>query len=192
MNKRTIIIGGLLAVLLLGSVGAVFTTAQDSTGITPTTDPWQTHSLNGSAPFHGDSSRAIMTCQPMFRGGRDFRFIPPGVNLTAAQRSELNGTLVALREQNATMQETRLAIFQLLDSFGVYDAQLNTSISNTQRRLDILNREKELRSQGYNWTTIETMIHEEFGNNTQIIGPNSMMSDRGFGCPGPRGHGRPD
>jgi len=192
MNKRTIIIGGLLAVLLLGSVGAVFTTAQNSTGTLPTTDPWQTHSLNGTVPFHGDSSRVNMTCRPMFRGGRDFRFIPPGINLTPAQWNELNTTLASLREQNATIQETRLAIFQLLDSFGVYDAQLNTSISNTQRRLDILNREKELRSQGYNWTTIETMIHEEFGNNTQIIGPNSMMSDRGFGCPGPRGHGRPD
>lgn len=192
MKQRTILAGGLLAILLVSFVGGVITTAQNSTATTQTPDT-QAPVRNDSMPFPGNHTRGPMPFDYGFRGGH-FPFIPPGVNLTAAQWDELNDTLATLREQNATFPQMQTAIFDLLDSFGVYDAQLNASIANAQRRLDILNREKELRSQGYNWTTIETMITEEFGQNAahtaQMPAPGMMMG-RDFGCRGPHGGGKP-
>ena len=125
---------------------------------------------NDLAAFPVNGSR--MPGKHGFHSGPFNRFIPPGVTLTQEQRDELNTTIATLRQQNATPQEIRTAIQAKLDEFGVYDAQLNTTIANTEQRLTILNREKELRSQGYNWTTIDTMIAQEFGQNaTGYSGP---------------------
>lgn len=198
MRQRTILAGGLLALLLVGIVGGVITTAQNSITTTQTPDT-QAPVRNDNMPFPSNHTRDTMPFDHGFRGGHDFGFIPPGINLAPAQWEQLNNTLAVLKAQNATFEQTKIAIFDLLSSFGVYNAQLNASIANAQRRLDILNREKELRSQGYNWTTIQTMIEEEFGQNASF---DTMMPDHGMmmgpsfgGCGprgGPQGGGRPD
>ncbi len=189
MKPRTIIVGGLLAVLLVGTVSAVYTTAQDST-TTPTKDAQQPSMRNGTAPCPANCSR--MPGQHGFRQGPFSGFIPPGITLTQEQRDELNTTIATLRQQNATPQEIRTAIQAKLDEFGVYDAQLNSTIANTEQRLTILNREKELRSQGYNWTTIDTMIAQEFGQNATATGDQWMTPDHASWREEPRGGCRPN
>lgn len=95
-------------------------------------------------------------------------FYPYYPGLTAEQRQELNDTITNLRQQNATPEEIRTTIQEKLDEFGVFDNQLDTAINQTQLRLTILNREKELRTQGYNWSQINTMIQQEFGQNVSL------------------------
>ena len=70
--------------------------------------------------------------------------------------------MTTLREQNATRNEIQTAIQEKLDEFGVLDTQLDNEIEQTQQRLTILNRQKELRDEGYSWDEINTIIQEEF------------------------------
>jgi len=191
MRPRTILAGGLLAVLLLATVGVVLTTAQDSTTTPQTSSPWQTPARNDSTPFPDRCGRMNMTDMHAFHPGRFNGAIPPGITLTAAQRDELNATIAALRQQNATPAEIRTAIQAKLDEFGVFDAQLSANINRTQLRLTILNREKELRSQGYNWTAIQDLITQEYGQNATFF-HGGMTPGHDFGWDRPRGEGRPE
>lgn len=93
---------------------------------------------------------------------------PYYAGLTTEQKQELNETIANLRQQNATPQEIRTAIQEKLEEFSVFDNQLNRTMSQTQLRLMILNREKELRAQGYNWSQVNAMIQEEFGQNATL------------------------
>jgi len=52
-------------------------------------------------------------------------------------------------------------IQQKLDEFGVFDKQLDVQINRTEQTLKILNREKELRTEGYNWSAIKQTIQNE-------------------------------
>ena len=189
MTRRTIIVGGLLVVLLVGTVSAVFTTTQDSTSATRPQDTKQPSMRNGSIPFPVNCSR--MPGQQGFCHAHLGGFIPLCVTLTQEQRDELNTTIATLRQQNATPQDIRIAIQEKLDEFGVYDAQLNATIAATEQRLTILNREKELRSQGYNWTTIDTMIAQEFGQNATATGNPWMTPGHAAWREEPRGGCRP-
>lgn len=190
MTRRTLIVGGLLAVLLVGTVSAVFATTSDSTNATTTKGTRQPTWNSTMAPFPKTNSR--MPDHQGFRQGKFHGLIPLGITLTAEQRDELNATIAALRQQNATPQEIRTAIQAKLDEFGVYDAQLNATITATQQRLAILNREQDLRSQGYNWTTINTMIAAEFGQNTTGSYNPWMPPDHMSWRNGPRDGCRPD
>jgi hypothetical protein len=188
MKPRTIIAGGLLAILLIGSLGVVYTTAQTTT-TNQTTDSSQPAHHNTTKPMHDNNS----TMPPHGHGRDGLRgCIPPGINLTTEQRQELNETIASLSQENATAQEIQAAIRIKLDEFGVFDAQLNASINQTELRLKILKREQALRDQGYNWTQIESMIASEFGTNTTGPMDHNNMMDQGFGCGGPRGRSRPD
>lgn len=182
MNKHPLIAGGLLAIVLIAGLGTVYATTAQTNSNSQTTAPSIPSNQSG---FHGRCGRFNGTAPDMPRGPMMAGFY--GMNLTASQRAQLNKTMQTLRAQNATPQEMRAAMFQQLEAFGVLDAQLNASLSSTQRRLTILNREKELRSQGYNWTTIESMIAQEYGQNaTQDYGNDFGMMNG----PGPHG-GRP-
>ncbi len=161
------LIGGLLVGLLLATVGAALATGQKNNitkEMTPQIPLWNTHGMNRFGSF--------------------------AYNLTDAQQAELEDLITSLRDQNATPAEIRTAIQEKLDEFGVLDAQLDNEIAQTQQRLTILNRQKELRNEGYNWDEIRNIIIDEFDlQNTSGIGQD-MMFEHGFKCGpygGPRG-----
>jgi hypothetical protein len=167
------IIGGLFAGMIIATIGAVYANAQTSTttdGTTPDepVSMERRHNMNGCSPL--------------------------GFNLTEEQHTELQELIVSLKEQNATPQEIQAAIQQKLDEYGVLDKQLDKEIQQTEQQLTILNREKELRNEGYNWSEIRTIIQNEFDlQNTTGFGPGMMygqgVENRPCGGPhgGPRG-----
>lgn len=134
-------VGGLLIGLLIATIGAVAATGQTDDATDDLTPP--------EHPFGG--AHGMMGCG-MF-----------GYNLTDEQQSELEELMTNLREQNATPDEMRTAIQEKLDEFGVLDAQLDNEITRTEEQLTMLNREKELRDEGYSWNEITSIIEEEFG-----------------------------
>jgi hypothetical protein len=157
------LVGGLLVGLLIATIGAAFATGQtDDT----------TNDILPEPPF-GDR-------QGMIGLG------PFGSELTDEQQTELEELLTDLRDQNATPEEIRTAMQEKLDEFGVLDTRLDNEIAQTEQRLTILNRQKELRNDGYNWDEISGIIEDEFGlENATGIGWD-MMGGHGFGH-GPHG-----
>jgi hypothetical protein len=118
------------------------------------------------------------------------RLGPFASELTDAQKTELKGLMATLKTQNATPEEIRTAIQEKLDEFGVLDTRLDNEIVQTEQRLTILNRQKTLRNEGYNWDEIRNIIDDEFDlQNASDIGQD-MMFEHGFKCGpcgGPRG-----
>jgi hypothetical protein len=177
MNTRKKLIAGLMAAMVIGTIGAVFATAQTN-GTTPdiTTQKISRNiqDQNRTRFFDGNMTNGM----GMF-GCLDY-------NLTTDQQTELQQLMTTLRDQNATPQEIRAVIQQKLEEFGVFDTQLDNQIAQTEQRLTILNREKELRNQGYNWTEIRNMIQDEFDLQNSTNRNLGMMQGKGFG----RGPGR--
>jgi DNA-binding transcriptional MerR regulator len=138
------IIGGLLVGMLLATVGVVLATEQD--------DDTSSDTTNTPVPQLSFDGRHGMCEFGMF-----------GSELTDEQQTELEDLMTSLREQNATHDEIRTAIQEKLDEFGVFDKRLDSEIAQTEQRLSILTRQKELRDEGYNWTEINSIIQDEFG-----------------------------
>jgi len=177
MNTRKKLIAGLTAAMIIGIIGAVFATAQtDGTTLDSTTHKMSrnTQDQNRTRFFDGNMTHGM----GMF-GCFDY-------NLTTDQQTELQQLMSTLRDQNATPQEIRAAVQQKLEEFGVFDTQLDNQIAQTEQRLTILNREKELRNQGYNWTEVRNMIQDEFDLQNSTNGDLGMMQGQGF----ERGSGR--
>ena len=63
---------------------------------------------------------------------------------------------------------------------GIFDERLTSAIENTEQRLTILNREKELRDQGYTWDEINEIIQEEFDTEVPIGMGFNMNEGPGF------------
>jgi len=82
--------------------------------------------------------------------------------LTEEQQDEIDAMIASLTEEGATCEEIREAIHAKLDEMGILDEQLDNAIEHTEQRLEILNRENELRDQGYSWEEINDIIQEEF------------------------------
>ena len=166
------LIGGLLAGLLVATIGAALATGQtddatddtsnESTPTTPIDVPFRDH------------------CGMMGFG-------MCGYDLTDEQQTELEELMTSLREQNATPDEMRTAIQEKLDEFGVLDTQLDNEIAQAEERLTILNREKELRDEGYSWDEITSILEEEFGLDNAIGFQMGMMGPHGG--PGHEFHG---
>lgn len=165
-NTHKKVIGGLLVGLLIATIGAAFATGQDD----DTTDDTTTDTFP----------------QKMFEERKEMMGIGPfGSELTDEQQTELQDLMTSLREQNATAEEMRTALKEKLDEFGVLDTRLENEIACTEQRLTILNRQKELRDEGYSWDEISGIIEDEFGlENATDIGWN-MMGGHRFGH-GPR------
>ena len=158
INKK--LVGGLLIGLMFTAIGTVLVTAQADVTTQETIPP---------IPF----------------GGRH-GFGPYAYNLTEDQQAEIEEILATLREQNATREEVQAAIQDKLEEFGVLDIQLENEIAQTQQRLEILNREKELRDEGYSWDEINTIIQDEFGLEEPICLDIGIPKCSGFGQ-GPHG-----
>jgi len=161
------LVGGLLVGILIATVGAAFATGQtdDTTDDTIPQIPFGgRHGMNGLGPFASE--------------------------LTDAQQSELEDLMTTLRDQNATPEEIRTAIQEKLDEFGVLDTQLDNEIAQTEQRLTILNRQKELRNEGYSWEEIRNIIEDEFDLQNTTGAGQDMMFEHGFErgpCGGSRG-----
>lgn len=96
--------------------------------------------------------------------------------------------MTTFRDQNATPEEIQTAIQEKLDEYGVLDTQLDNEIAQTEQRLIILNRQKELRNEGYNWDEINTIIQDEFDLENMTYMSYDMTYGQGFGrglCGGP-------
>jgi len=184
-NAHKKLVGVLLGGLLIATIGAVLATGQtdgttdDTTNTTPPQMPFgDRHGMRGS-----DNNT---TCEPP-----QMPFGPMmgsyASSLTDEQKTELEELMTSLREQNVTPAEMKSALLEKLDEFGVLDTQLDNEIAQTEQRLTILNRQKELRNEGYSWDEINNIIEEEFGENATGFSWN-MMSGLGHGH-GP--HGEP-
>lgn len=161
-NTHKKVIGGLLVGLLIATIGAAFATGQDDDTIDEATTDTFPH-----IPFEG--RKEMMGIGPF------------GSELTDEQQTELQDLMTSLREQNATPEQMRTVLQEKLDEFGVLDTRLENEIARTEQRLTILNRQKDLRDEGYSWDEISGIIEDEFGlENATEIGWN-MMSGHGFG-----------
>ena len=165
------LVGGLLVGLLIATIGAALATGQtddttddttnDATSDTPAQPPYgNRQSMTGLGPFASE--------------------------LTDEQQTELEDLMTGLKDQNATPDEMRTAIQEKLDEFGVLDTRLDNEIAQAEQRLTILNRQKELRNEGYSWDEINGIIEDEFTlKNTTGFGWD-MTGGYGFGH-GPNG-----
>jgi hypothetical protein len=86
--------------------------------------------------------------------------------LTDEQKEELQEMRDALLEDGATCEELREATRDQLESYGIdiptRDEMLEKQIEHTQKKLEILERQQELREEGYEWDEIKEIIQEEF------------------------------
>ena len=80
----------------------------------------------------------------MFWGGRGFM-----TQLTDEQREDIRATMQQKFEEYGVEMPTR-------------DEMLDKQIESTEQRLEILNRQKELREEGYEWADIQEIIQDEF------------------------------
>ncbi|MBN1281258.1 MAG: hypothetical protein JXA00_06380 [Candidatus Thermoplasmatota archaeon] len=169
---RKKIIGGLLVCMMLAGIGAVFAAAQ-------TTDTT-------------DDDTILERPQPLWGRFENDRFRPFAGDLTEEQQLELEQLISNLIEQNATPDELHALMQEKLDEFGVLDSRLDQDIAQTEQRLTILTRQKELRNEGYSWDDITTIIQEEFdlANTTgfgqdHMGGPQFGRGPHGGPCGGP-------
>ena len=172
--KSKKIVGGLLAGIMIAAVGVVFATAQDdgtSDDIIPQENFWNIHHMKEHRLFNNNSTE------------HGFFFY----DLTEEQQTEIDELITSLRDQGATPSEIQTAIQEKLDEFGVLDQRLENEINQTEYQLQILNREKELREQGYSWDEIKTIIQDEFGIDTPLpFDGHGMITDRHDFARGPR------
>ncbi len=176
---------GLAVIALIASIGVIFVSAQtNGTGgdNSQQRDFWGRNQMNGPAPFCSDDTVNSTNQQKPFFGRQQMNesmFFC--YNLTEEQQTNLQELITTLTEQGSNASEIRIAINEKLDEYGVFDIQLDSAINNTKQRLDILNREKELRNQGYSWDKINEIIQNEFGIKAPVGANQDMMFEHGFG-----------
>jgi antitoxin component HigA of HigAB toxin-antitoxin module len=177
MSKK--LIGGLTIVTLIATVGVVFAAAQ-----TDGTAKNSILSMNfWRGPSVNETNKNCTVPKNFFGRASVNRYSPFLSDLTPAQQAELQTLITTLKNQNATPQEIQAAIQQKLDQYGIFDKQLGNEINRTEQRLQILNREKELRAEGYSWVNITDIIQKEF--NITAFGCNGQ--EMGFPSDFPRG-----
>ncbi len=140
MKKQgTRIVGGLMVAILIATIGAVLVSAETENA--GETEDWH-------LPLH---SRGSMFRNQTFDN-----------ELTDEQQAEIDALITNLNEQGASSEEIREAVFAKLSEMGILDERLDNAIEQTEQRLEILNREQELRDQGYSWEEINEIIQEEY------------------------------
>jgi hypothetical protein len=162
-TTRKKLAAGLLIGTLIASIGATFAAgaiddASSNTTVLPPTNTRQ--GMYGIGPFAS--------------------------NFTDEQQTEIWNLITSLREENATPEMMKAAIQNKLDEFGVLDTWLSSEITQTEQKLTILNRQKELRDEGYSWADIRNITQDEFDLNNMTGLDQGLMNDFGF-HPGPRG-----
>lgn len=154
------IAGGLIFAILLATIGAVLGTADTGDDADKTED--------GHMPF-GERSRF----------GKEGFYS----DLTLEQQEEIDELITNLNEEGTTPEEIHESVFNLLDSWGLIDEKLDTSIARTEERLEILYRKAELRDEGYSWEEIEDILKEEYDLDSFMTQHHGMRGMRGrMGC----------
>jgi len=167
MNKTSKkLVGGLLVVIFVATIGVMIVSAQndETSDKTFPENPLPflgRHEMNRLGP---DSFICNLT-----------KLGPFFYNLTEEQQSELENLINSLKDQGANFSEIRDATQEKLDEWCILDKQLDKEIAQTEQRLKILNREKELRDQGYSWEEINQIIQGEFGLDVPIGVVQDMM-----------------
>ena len=156
------ILGGTLIVLFLSILGAVLVTAE----------------LDDAEDVPDDSTNF-----PDFRFGRlNCRQEPYMSELTEEQQEEINNLRQSLTEENATQEEIREAINDLLTEFGIElpdrDDILDDQIERTIEKLELLELQKQLREEGNTWEEIEDILAEEYDFDLSL-NHHDMMGSRG-------------
>ena len=147
VNKKTTkkLVGGMLIVAMIASIGAVLVTAD-------TDETEKADKPFGCFEFGG----------PMQERNHPLPFD----ELTDEQQEEINALRQDLIDQDATPEEIKEAINNKLREFGIdiptHDEILEEKIQRTSQRLDMLERKSELRQQGYDWDEIHEIIQEEY------------------------------
>lgn len=166
MNETTRkkVFGGALIFALVASAGAVLVTAEtDDTTDQPDKDCFE-------------FDRPIGHHQPYYS------------ELTEEQQAEIDELRETMTQNGETFEEIQEAINEKLREFGIdiptRDEMLYNEIERTTQRLEILERQKELREQGYDWDEIQDMISEEYNITASDFGQSDFMH-------GPGGHGGP-
>lgn len=98
-------------------------------------------------------------------GGIRHREISKGnlfYELTDEQEEELLQLKQTMIDENATCEEIQEAVMEKLDEWEIFDKRLDEAIEQTELRLEILNRQRELREQGFSWEEINDIIQEEY------------------------------
>ena len=133
------IFGGLMVAMIIATIGAVLVSAEAENA--DETDEWH-------LPFHG----------------RENSFGKNSLDneLSDEQQAEIDTLITNLNEDGASPEEIREAVFAKLNEMGIIDERLENTIEQTEQRLEILNREQELRDQGYSWEEINEIIQEEY------------------------------
>lgn len=144
------IFGGVLIVVLLATVGAIL--------------------VNAETPENATLFRPMFGCRPN-------QFMQPIFKeLNEDQKQELHELYEDLRENNATHEEVINAVTEKLESWGIdiptRDEMLDQQIQNAQNHVELLERKKELREEGYEWDEIQEIIQEEFD---LPLHPENMM-----------------
>lgn len=178
-NKK--FVGGLMVVMIISTIGVIIVSAQTNETSDDNIYPKlfegrRQMCIPGS--FISNETKIGPFLSNETRIGHNF------YNLTDEQQTELKELIQSLKDSGANSSEIRKAIQEKLDKYGVFDNQLNNAIQETEKRLQILNREKELRDQGYSWDEINQMILNEFGLNAPIGDGHGMMfrhGGHGFG-----------
>jgi DNA-binding transcriptional MerR regulator len=157
-------VAGLIVILLVATFGIVFATGQINENFNQKENFLDRNQMCRPEPFRGNESRMI----PFF------------YNLTEEQQTELNELINNLKNQGVNNSDIRKAIQEKLDEWGILDKQLDDEIAQTQKRLEILNREKELREQGYSWEEINQIIQDEYNLENPIFHNPDMMLEHGI------------
>ena len=169
MNKTTRkkLFGGALIFALLASAGAVLVTAETD----DTTDQKDWNSFGFGRPMGHHQSYYS--------------------ELTEEQQTEIDEIRETMMQDGAAKDEIQEAINEKLREYGLEiptrDEMLDNEIERTTQRLEILERQKELREQGYDWDEIQEIISEEFDMTVSYFGNPGLM--HGPGGHRPRGGG---
>jgi len=103
--------------------------------------------------------------------------------LTEEQQNEIDSIQSTMKQANASFEEIQEAINEKLREYGyeipTRDELLQNDIERTTKRLEILERQKELRDRGTNWDDIKDIIIEEYGEDC-IDGHGPGTMNHGF------------
>jgi len=176
MNRTTTkkLFGGILIVSLVATIGAVLGTAETDDSMIDKENPFDCfelgRSIGGHQPFYSVMANdSINVDMPFghFRGDKEMNgSLPFFSELTEEQQNEIESLRESMIGDGASPEEIRDAITSKLEEYGFdapsMDDQLDDKIERTTQRLEILNRQKELRCEGYSFDEIRDMISVEF------------------------------
>ncbi|NHJ85934.1 MAG: hypothetical protein FK734_10765 [Asgard group archaeon] len=167
-NTRKKLVGGFFVALLIAVIGAVIVSAE-------TEEITDDESTNKYIWDFGRRGHMEISKNNLF------------YELTDEQEEELIQLKQTMIDKGATCEEIQEAVMEKLDEWGILDKRLDEAIEQTELRLEILNRQKELREQGYSWEEINSLIQEEFELEGMFL--EGEMFGHGFGhggCRSPR------